>query len=207
MYMAFLARTLKPNSISNYMNIIRIIHQEAGFDNPLEQNYAVKNLKRGIDRVKGSVPKQMLPFTVDMLSAIKAHLSLYSPADTSFWAAVCVGFYGFLRKATLLPKSNISPGEDCLLKGDLKMVNYSLIKLYVRRTKTIQNNDRILVLPFVACPQSPLCPVRAVRNLLYLSPNDPKLPLFSYRKNKEIEWWSHLTFTKKLRELLKKANF
>ena len=207
LYIAFLARTLKPTSISNYTNIIRIIHLEAGFDNPLDNNFAVKNLKRGIDREKGCTPKQMLPFTVEMLTMIREHLSFLNAADVAFWAAVCIAFYGFLRKATLLPKSKTLAGNECLLKGDLKLINYNLARLYVRRTKTIQNNERVLILPFVACPQSSLCPVKAVRNLQYLSPNDPSLPLFCYREKGVIHWWNHQAFTERLRVLLKKSGF
>ena len=53
LYITFLARTLKPTSITNYINIIRILHLEAGLANPLFQNYAVNNLKKGIARQLG----------------------------------------------------------------------------------------------------------------------------------------------------------
>ena len=45
-YIAFLARTLKPSSISNYINIIRILHLDAGLPNPLQNNFQVTNLRK-----------------------------------------------------------------------------------------------------------------------------------------------------------------
>ena len=206
-YTAFLARSLSPASIKNYLNLIRIIHLESGFENPLADNYALKNLKRGITRLKGTPPKQMLPFTCAMLLDIRRHLCFLFPSDVKFWAAVCVAFFGFLRKSTLLPISPVDPGESCLLKGDLEFTSTCSFKVNIRRTKTIQNNERILILPYIQSPRSEICPVDAVKNTMYLAPNDPRLPLFAYRENGVVRWWTHKTFTNRLRCLLKRAGY
>ena len=79
--------------------------------------------------------------------------------------------------------------------------------LEIRRTKTIQCGERVLKLPYVSSKSSPLCPVRAVKNLLYLSPNDKKLPLFSFRYNGKVEWWTHKKFSDRLRELLEMTGY
>ena len=49
-YVAFLARSIKSTSINGYLNIVRIMHLEAGFPNPLVDNYELRMLKRGIAR-------------------------------------------------------------------------------------------------------------------------------------------------------------
>ena len=74
LYTAYLGRSLKPASVSNYLNIVRILHLEAGLQNPMENNFALTNLKRGMARQLGTPPKQMLPFTVEMLVKIKSTL-------------------------------------------------------------------------------------------------------------------------------------
>ena len=89
-YTAFLARSLRSSSIQNYLNLVRIIHLECGFRNPLADNYELTNLKKGIARQNGTPPKQMLPFTCDMLLDVKRHLCFLYPSDVAFWAAVCV---------------------------------------------------------------------------------------------------------------------
>lgn len=200
--MAYLSRTLKPQSIKNYLNIIRLMHLEAFLCNPLKDNYALSNLQKGIARLNGCAPKQMRPITAEMLFDLSKHLCMMIPKDLAFWAVCCVGLFGFLRKATLLPISATSPGDACLLKGDLELIGYDSFVLHVRRTKTIQYNERVLKLVYAAGKGSILCPVSAVRNLMYLAPNDATLPLFSFKHKGKLSWWTHSTFTAKLRELL-----
>jgi hypothetical protein len=44
-YVAHLARTMSPSSISVYLNIVRIIHLEAGHENPLSDNFDLQMIK------------------------------------------------------------------------------------------------------------------------------------------------------------------
>ena len=66
-YVAFLARSLSPSSISGYLNIIRILHLDAGLANPLMDNWQLQLVKRGVTRLKGVPVKQKLPITIEML--------------------------------------------------------------------------------------------------------------------------------------------
>ena len=97
-YIAFLARSLKPTSINNYLNIIRLLHVDAGFDNPLSDNFAVANLKKGIARQLGSLPEEKLPITSDILINMHKNLDFLNAGDVFFWAAMVLGFFGFLRR-------------------------------------------------------------------------------------------------------------
>ena len=110
-YTTFLARSLKPSSISNYLNIIRILHLDAGLPNPLLDNFALTNLKKGIQRELGSPPIQKLPITCKILKLIHCQLCFFLPKDVAFWAAYLVAFFGLLRKKTLLPQSMVNPGH------------------------------------------------------------------------------------------------
>ena len=131
-YIAFLARTIKPSSINNYVNIIRIMHLDAGMANPLEANFAVTNLKRGISRELGVPPEQKLPLTCEILLDLKKLLNFHRGKDISFWCACMLAFFGFLRKSTLLPKNLSNPGNDCVLRSDLKMSSSTQIVLNIR---------------------------------------------------------------------------
>ena len=55
-YAAFLARSLKPASITCYLNIIGILHKEFGLPNPLLDNWPLKSLLTGIKRAIGTPP-------------------------------------------------------------------------------------------------------------------------------------------------------
>ena len=52
-YSSFLARSLKSSSIPCYLNVIRILHVDAGYENPLERNWQLTMVKRGISRKLG----------------------------------------------------------------------------------------------------------------------------------------------------------
>ena len=53
-YAVFLARTLKPSSVRQYLNIVRLLHVENGYDNPMRDNWKISSLLKGIERAKGS---------------------------------------------------------------------------------------------------------------------------------------------------------
>ena len=52
MYAAFLARSLKPTSVQQYVGTIGLLHTELGLENPLTDNYFVKSLFRRIKWVR-----------------------------------------------------------------------------------------------------------------------------------------------------------
>ena len=43
-YVAFLARILKFSSVKQYLNVLRILHLEAGFPNPLQDNWFLQSV-------------------------------------------------------------------------------------------------------------------------------------------------------------------
>jgi hypothetical protein len=104
-YIAFLARTLNPNSLPGYINIVRIMHVQAGYQNPFKDNWEISMIRRGIARKLGRPPKQKLPITLEILRLIFGKLDFDREGDLSFWSACLVCFYGLLRKNTLLPIS------------------------------------------------------------------------------------------------------
>ena len=69
-YMVFLAHSLASTSIPCYMNVVRILHLEAGFKNPLK-DWVLTMIYKGIQRELGKPPKQKLPITPEILQKIK----------------------------------------------------------------------------------------------------------------------------------------
>ena len=134
------------------MNIIRVLHLDAGYPNPLENNFGACNLRKGITRELGVPPQQKLPITCAILMGIIDKLYMRNVRDISFWCACCTAFFGFFRKSTLLPKNAKDAGSDCLLRKDLRMPSKFEFVLSVRKTKTVQFGQRILRVPFVAAP-------------------------------------------------------
>jgi hypothetical protein len=198
-YVAFLARSIKPGSINCYLNIVRILHCEAGLANPLSDNWDLKMVKKGVSRQLGSPPIQKMPITIEILLKLYATLDLTDPFEISFWAACLVGFYGILRKSTLLPKnSRISP-IDGLIRSDLINLQLDSFVLRVRHSKTIQFGQRVLQIPFVRCPNSMICPVSAILTHLANARIDSAAPLFAYAVGGSVRSMVHSEFVVRLR--------
>jgi hypothetical protein len=85
-YCSYLARTLSANSIPAYLNVIRLLHIEAGFSNPLQNNWEVSSIQKGISRLTGKPPVQKSPVTVKILLDLYSTLD-GSSADIAFGAA------------------------------------------------------------------------------------------------------------------------
>ena len=105
LYTVYLSRTLRPDSIRQYLNIIRIVHLEAGFPNPLEDFYGLSQVLRGIKRLKGTPSVQKAPMTPAILCEMNSHIDTSIPFWATFWAACLTAFFCFCRKSTLLCKT------------------------------------------------------------------------------------------------------
>jgi hypothetical protein len=158
-YAAFLARSLKPSSLAGYFNIIRILHLERGLDNPIQGNWDLNLVRKGITRQLGVPPVQKLPITIEILMKIHSLLNWSSPMDLAFWAVCLTGLYGLLRKSSLLPKSVSSDFSMTLLRSDVVLMEADCFVLRVRKSKTNQFGQRVLQLPFTACDNQDICPV------------------------------------------------
>ena len=101
-----------------------------------------------------------------------------------------LSFFSFLRLSNLVPHSctGFSPLRY-LSRGDIIFKpgkNIVLVKL----SKTMQNSNQVKLISVPKFTGSPLCPVRAISNLLTLTPKGSNLPLFQYKQNST---WTPLT--------------
>ena len=157
-YIAFLSRRLSFCSIRQYLNVVRLIHLDSGFKNPLEQNWYVASILKGVRRVKGDSSLQKLPITLDILRAIFMKLDLKCSFERSFWTACLVAFFSFFRKSNLLVQSHIlfDPLRH-LCASDVEFTQEGAV-LTVRWSKVIQFKERILHIPLPRIQNSPFCP-------------------------------------------------
>ena len=121
---------------------------------------------RGIRRSLGDTQSHNAPITPDLLLKIFSKLDLDLQADTAFWAALLLIFYGMLRVGSVLCKGHPCTHERHLVCSDISFQKNEL-NVIIRASKTIQFADRTLELPFPrAKPPNVLCPVQAM--LLYV---------------------------------------
>ena len=195
-----MSMSISPASISCYLNVIRLLHLESGFPNPLHHNFYLSSLLRGIRRNLSTPPKQKLPMTPSILLSMYTQLDLSNPIMVSFWAASLVAFFCFFRKSTLLPNSSVHNCSTQMCVSDVT-ISDSLALIKVKHTKTLQFRDRLLQVPLPLIPGSPLCPVTPLRSLLHPSlPIPPHAPLFSYPLPKGgYSFLTHNSFSRLLR--------
>ena len=157
------------------------MHLEAGLPNPLEKNWYVATILKGVRRVKGDASVQKLPITPDILKQIFLTLDLHSSLDRTFWATCLVGFFSFFRKSNLLVSSHMvfDPTQN-LCANNVRFTVKGAV-LAVRWSEVIQLREHILHIPIPKIPDSPLCPSTALLRLTLesLACSHP-LPLFWY---------------------------
>lgn len=174
-YVAYLARSLKPSSISKYLNIIRLMHLEVGLDNPLMDNWGLDTILKGVKRQKGGEVIRKHPITPSILLSIKSILDFAVPFDVVFWAACLVGFFGLLRKSNLFPPSATGHNKDKHISRQSFIFRPWGIELLISWSKNNQYRERTQAIPLVMLPAHNLCPVTAVKaafNCVVQSPLD-----------------------------------
>jgi hypothetical protein len=200
-YMSYLTRSLSASSIPGYMNVVRILHVEAGFENPLKDNWELKLLHRGITRLLGVPPKQKLPITVEILLEIAGSIRDH-PSDAAFWSACLLAFFGFMRKSTLIPMPDALSRGKFIARSDVTNFTLDSFILIIKHSKTIQFGQKVHTLPFVCCPDVRLCPVCALLRHLGVSNLPQNTPLFDFVIDGSRVNFSHAFFIKRLRQSL-----
>ena len=89
-YVVFSDRTLAASNIPCYLNLVRIVHLQCGFPNPLQEllfKFQKDLLIRGITLLHGDFGHQKLPITQDILHKLHGNLDLTNSMNATFWAA------------------------------------------------------------------------------------------------------------------------
>jgi len=164
MYVAYLSRSLLPQSIAPYLNFVGLIHKEVGLPNPLLGNWTLNTVGSGLRRLRGTPPRPRLPITIDILKGLRACLNLGNSRHASFWAICLTSFFGLFRKFRLLPVSTRTfDASKQFTRSDFSHTSSGYV-ITVRWSKTIQMGQRTLLIPLVPFPGSELCPVSAINN-------------------------------------------
>ncbi len=201
-YCAWLSQRLRPSSVKQYMNVVRLLHLESGLPNPLSEDWFLKSLLAGIKRDKGDHVNRKLPITVDILYRIPQVLDLRLSRELTFWAACLVAFYGMLRKSTLFPTRN----NPRILLGDLSLHSWGM-SITVKYSKTIQAEDRRAFLSLPWHSNSSRCPSRVLLQALASSQcSDPSEFIFTYHTAGKKCVLTYATFTAMLKSVLTRLN-
>ena len=149
-YAAYLARSIKAASVRGYLNIIRLLHLEAGLPNPLEDNWYVQSTLKGIDRILGMPAVRRTPIHPSLLMNLRFLLDFSIVEDCMFWAAALLMFYGLLRKSNLFPDSiNSFDDKRHFVRSDFTQRPDNTILVDVKYSKTNQFHARPFALTLI----------------------------------------------------------
>ena len=94
------------------------------------------------------------------------------------WALFLVAFFTFWHKSNLVPDNTWRIFSKVITKANLVFVSVGA-NIHVSATKTIQCQQRSLILPIPMIPGSCLCPILALRRHLAVNLGPVSAPLFS----------------------------
>ena len=92
-YAAFLSFKVTYSTISQYMNIISLIHAEFGLPNPIIDNFNLICVMKGIRRTLGDAVRRKTPITPLILRKILLHMQVDTVIDSAIWAACLTAFF------------------------------------------------------------------------------------------------------------------
>ena len=183
-YIAYLSRRLTFSSVRQYLNAVRLMHLNAGHSNPLENNWYVASILKGVKRVKGNKSEQKLPITLDILKMLVARLDMSNSLDRVFWTVCIVAFYSFFRKSNLLVPNiaSFDPSRH-LCTSDVEFQSEGAV-LTVRWSKVIQFRERTLRIPLPKLRNPLFCPSTTLLGHCLTCPSvQGPTPLFRYVEN------------------------
>ena len=180
LYCQFLSRSLTPPSIKNYLSGVRLFHLMLGFPFPDLSAHELQVTLRGIERLAQHHPQRAPPITPQLLSTLVSCGVDFDPSDVTFSCAFLFAFFLFARISNLVPESLVASGVHDykrIYRGDVVPTHFGLCVKFTW-SKTIQLGQRVLELPLVRVPNSPLCPVRMFYLMCELVPAPDSVPLF-----------------------------
>lgn len=166
LYAVLLSRSLKYDSIPQYLNMLSLLHRSMGLKSPLDC-FLVKSVMRGLKNTMQQEPSFKLPVTPKILYCILSNMNLDSVSDSCVWMSCLVLFYGLLRKSNVV-------GVHKVLRSDCHLTSKSL-NITVRSSKTRNKTTdppRVISLPIMKGHR--LCPVSAAIHFLSMSSHLPR---------------------------------
>ena len=195
-FCAFLARSVRPCTISVYLQAVRNAHIEQGLEDPLIETWLLKRVLKGVQRCHGTeTVKPRLPITMPTLRKLVDacdHLHVLPEHDrVLFKSAVLLAFFGFLR---------CSEFTEGLTRECIRFESGSMTIL-LKRSKTDQFGKGVHIV--IGPAGRPYCPVYAMlRYLAMIGSRNASTPLYVLAKGVPL---SRAVFTSTVRLLLEKA--
>ena len=207
LYIQFLSRCFKsPASVKNYVIGLQTVSFLNNWNFPDLSLPHFRYQFKGISRQLAHTTSRATPLNPIILQAILNVLDPNDPFQASCWAVMLCGFLLFARIGNLLPKSMSFDPTKQLSRSDV-FVAQDCVIFSLKYTKTIQNAERVLQVPLYIDASSPLCPKKALFNMIRLSPGIASDHLFSYRSSAGLSVITQYQFISFLKQKLSQCGY
>ena len=174
-YLAFLANSLSSyRSVVNYLNISVHVNRSLGSDLTFLRDYDVDLSKRAVRRLLGDCVARKEPITIDILLRVFSLFNSHSSLHVCMRALFLVALFSFLRISNLVPYTRAAIRDPSACHLRLSSVTFTGHGALLRITP----RQRVLEIPLLCIPGSPLCPVTALKQYLATIPRQLEAPLF-----------------------------
>ena len=187
LYISYLvAQKRAYGTILNHISSLKHAHQLAGYELTWSSDYRFQLLLRGAKRFLGQAVSRKSAITPSILHAAFDFFNFSIPLHATMWALFLVVFFTFLHKSNLVPDNPRQISPKVITRTNL-VFTPSGANIHVSASKTIQYQQRALVLPIPSIPGSRLCPISALRRHLSLNPGPSSAPLFTVLSGSALE--------------------
>ena len=179
---------LRHKTIKAYLSAVRFLHISKGGDDPFwtplnRLHYILQGIRRE-EANKGVRSRERLPISPSILRTIKAvwQAQGQNPDTIMLWAAVCLGFFAFLRAGEMtVPSDDGLDLNTHLTPQDISVDcphRPAVMKVTIKTSKTDPFRKGIDL--FLGKSETDLCPVVAVLGYLVVRGHGPG-PLFKFK--------------------------
>jgi hypothetical protein len=213
-FVTYLAmKGLAYKTIKLYLSAIKFDVACSGSPDVISTNFALQQVLRGIKKSNSNPRLIRLPITINVLSAMEAHLhSVLNALDRVMWrACMRLAFYGFLRVSEFVaPSPHQFDPETHLGAADVSFYyntgGLSHMSIHIKQSKT--DPFRVGQTIFIGATCNARCPVQALQAYMSMSPPGGDIsrgspsPLFVLQSGIYL---TRATFVQKIKHLLSLA--
>lgn len=175
-FLIHLAASCVYSTCNNYLSSIVVLHKFMGENGGFRESYLITLVLKGLARRLGKQVNQKIGLSPDQLLSMYNTIDFSSVNDITMWTAIILSFRTLLRKSNLVQTTYKDPGL-VVQRSDVIFNSKGLI-LQVRKSKTIQNTERVLEVPVFYTKTPGLCAATMLDTHLLRTSQVTEGPLF-----------------------------
>ena len=165
-FCTMLADSMDYSCIKIYLFAVRSLHIDNGLPDPFINCLQLPQLVRGIKHAKNRRSPARLFITLEIMRAIHQSLDFSEQDNVMFWAACCLGYFGFLRIGEFTVNSSFNP-DIHMTVSDVEAdseVNPTFFKVHIKCSKEDPFRKECHI--YVGRGDTTICPFVAISNYL-----------------------------------------